>query len=178
MSDVFRRVALIHAERLEKANKKRLTLKRKMAARVAYFRDSGIPEMWNDIKDIKIPNPARDKIEGFTVTFADLVVPTCADTIEGAGLTLYDKNDKEVTWYVSDISKNDLEQPTLYYVHAGLKTNFTIGINESDAKQKFVAAFVTWLARYITPQMLAEMDIDMTPPSESRKTRKLLQLAE
>lgn len=182
MTDVLRRVAMIHIERLEKANKKRLITKRKLAARVAYFRDSGIPEMWEDIKNIKIPNPAKDRIEGLTVTFADLVVPTCADTIEGTGLTLHDKNDVDATWYVQDTADCDAEQPLLVYTHTahGSKnhTHLHIDTAKEGAKQQFVQSFITWLAKKITPQMLAEMDINMTPPSESRKTRKLLQLAE
>jgi hypothetical protein len=173
---------MIHIERLEKANKKRLITKRKLAARVAYFRDSGIPEMWEDIKNIKIPNPAKDRIEGLTVTFADLVVPTCADTIEGTGLTLHDKNDVDATWYVQDTADCDAEQPLLVYTHTahGSKnhTHLHIDTAKEGAKQQFVQSFITWLAKKITPQMLAEMDINMTPPSESRKTRKLLQLAE
>jgi hypothetical protein len=183
MSDVLRRVAMIHAERLEKANKKRLITKRKLAARVAYFRDSGIPEMWEDIKDIRIPNPAKDRIEGFTVTFADLVVPTCADTIEGAGLTLYDKHDLDATWYVQDTADVDAEQPLLVYTHTapGSRNNarsLHIDTAKDDAKQKFVQSFIDWLARHITPQMLAEMDIDLRPQATVRPTRKFLQVAE
>lgn len=183
MTDVLRRVALIHAERLEKANKKRLITKRKLAARVAYFRDSGIPEMWEDIKDIKIPNPAKDRLEGFTVTFADLVVPTCADTIEGTGLTLYDKHESDATWYVQDTADVDAEQPLLVYTHTapGSKNNersLHIDTAKDGAKQKFVQSFIDWLARHITPQMLAEMDIDMRPQVTVKQTRKFLQVAE
>ena len=182
MTDVLRRVALIHAERLEKANKKRLIAKRKLAARVAYFRDSGIPEMWEDIKDIRIPNPAKDKLEGFTVTFADLVVPTCADTIEGTGLTLYDKHELDATWHVQDTADVDAEQPLLVYTHTapGNKHNSHLHIDtaKEGAKQKFVQSFINWLARHITPQMLAEMDIDMSPQEPVKRGRKLLQLAE
>ena len=182
MSDVLRRVALIHAERLEKANKKRLITKRKLAARVAYFRDSGIPEMWEDIKNIRIPNPAKDRIEGFTVTFADLVVPTCADTIEGTGLTLYDKNDLAATWYVQDTATVDAEQPLLVYTHTapGRKNHANLHIDtaKDGAKQKFVQSFIDWLARHITPQMLAEMDIDLRPQATVKQTRKFLQVAE
>ena len=182
MTDVLRRVALIHTERLEKANKKRLITKRKLAARVAYFRDSGIPEMWEDIKNIRIPNPAKDRLEGFTVTFADLVVPTCADTIEGAGLTLYDKNDVDATWYVQDTADCDAEQPLLVYTHTahGSRNNSNLHIDtaKDDAKQKFVQSFINWLARHITPQMLAEMDIDLRPQATVKPTRKFLQVAE
>lgn len=180
MSDVLRRVALLHAERLEQANKKRLITKRKLAARVAYFRDSGIPEMWEDIKNIKISNPAKDKIEGFTVTFADLVVPTCADTIEGTGLTLYDKNDFEVTWYVQDTADLQSEQPSLVYTHTAPRHQDSLHIDtaKDGAKQKFVESFIRWLAKRITPQMLAEMDIDMTPPTTTKRTRKFLQVAQ
>lgn len=182
MTDVLRRVALLHAERLEKANKKRLITNRKLTARVAYFRDSGIPEMWEDIKDIKIPNPVKDRIEGFTVTFADLVVPTCADTIEGTGLTLYDKNDVDASWYVQDTAGVEADQPLLVYTHTanGSKnhTHLHIDAAKDGAKQKFVQSFINWLARRITPQMLADMDIDMSPKATVKRTRKFLQVAE
>lgn len=179
MSDVLRRVAAVHVARLEKANKKRLVEKRKLAARVAYFRDSGIPEMWEDIKDIKISNPVKDRLEGFTVTFADLVIPTDADTIEGTGLTLYDKNGLDASWYAEDTATADAEQPLLLYSHAAgsRKSGLRIDVAKDGAKQKFVESFIAWLAKHITPQMLAEMDIDMTAPTEQKRTRKFLQVA-
>lgn len=179
MSDVLRRVAAVHISRLEQADKKRLIAKRKLAARVAYFRDSGIPEMWEEIKNIRIANPAKDRIEGFTVALADLVIPTDADTIEGTGLTLYDKNGFDVTWYVEDNAASDSEQPLLIYSHAApsRKSGLHIDVAKDGAKQKFVESFITWLAKHITPQMLAEMDVDLTAPAEQKRTRKFLQVA-
>jgi hypothetical protein len=181
MTDVLRRVAMVHMERQEKADKKRLLAKRKLAAKMAYFKDSGIPEMWEDIKDIRIANPAKDKIEGFTVTFADLVIPTCADVVEGTGLSLYDKNDAEVMWYVQDESDTQSEQPVLVYTHNGSRHQDSVHIHveQDGAKQKFVESFIKWLAKHLTPQMLAEMDIDMTPASSTtKKPRKFLQVAQ
>jgi hypothetical protein len=181
MSDVLRRVAMCHMERQEKADKKRLIAKRKLAAKMAYFKDSGIPEMWEDVKNIRIANPAKDKIEGLTVTFADLVVPTCADVIESTGLTLYDKNDAEVMWYVQDEAATQSEQPVLVYTHTAPRhqDSVHIAVDQDDAKQKFVDSFIKWLTKHITPQMLAEMDIDMTPANSTvKKPRKFLQVAE
>jgi hypothetical protein len=181
MSDVLRRVAMCHMERQEKTDKKRRIAKYKLDAKKAYFKDSGIPEMWEDVKDIRIANPAKDKIEGFTVAFADLVIPTCADVIESTGLSLYDKNDAEVMWYVQDESDTQNEQPMLVYAHNGSRhqDSVHIAVDQEGAKQRFVDSFIKWLTKYITPQMLAEMDIDMTPSNPTvKKPRKFLQVAE
>jgi hypothetical protein len=179
MSDVLRRVALVHAERFEGKTKERLLKKRKAAARQAYFRDSGILDMFEDIKNIQIANPVPELIDGFTVTFNDLVIPTDHDYLVGAGISFYDKDSREVSWYVNDSSDTASEQPTLHYEWCGAKLSGDLRVDAPDAKQKFVDSFVKWLARKITPQMLADMNIDMSPAAEAKKpSRKFLQVAE
>lgn len=178
MSDVLRQIALVHAARLETKDKERLRRKFKTVSRQAYFRDSGIPEMWDTVKDIIIANPAPHIVEGLTVPFCDLLIPTDHDMLEKAGLALYDKNGAEAHWYVADCSTEKDEKPNLYY-HWNGKQNGSMKVDAPEAKQKFVQAFVNWLSRFITPQMLAEMDVDMSAPLEPKKpNRKFLQVAE
>jgi hypothetical protein len=178
MSNVLRQIALVHASRLEKKDKERLRQKFKTVSRQAYFRDSGVPEMWDEVKDISISNPVPEIIEGLTIPFNALLIPTDHDMLEKAGLALYDKNGGESHWYVSDCSNKDDEKPQLYYHWSG-KSSGCMKVDAPEAKQKFVQAFVNWLSRFITPQMLAEMDVDMSAPLEPKKpNRKFLQVAE
>jgi hypothetical protein len=58
------------------------------------------------------------------------------------------------------------------------KDNFCNTQDEADAKKKFVDSFIKWLSKYITPQMLVDMDIDLETPSVVKRSRKILQLAE
>ena len=83
---------------------------------------------------------------------------------------------------MQDTAAVDSEQPLLVYTHTahGGKnhTHLHIDTAKDGAKQKFVQSFINWLARHITPQMLAEMDIDMRPQATVKPTRKFLQVAE
>lgn len=180
MSDVLRRVAMVHRSRLEKANKERLRAKKKLAAQQAYFKDSGIPEMWDEVKHIKIPNPIPEIVEGLSVTIADLLAPADYDNLTGTGLAVYGKHGNEFNWLVIDVSNADDEQPKLKYEYRrpnGGK-GFLLDISAPEAKTKFVDSFVKWLSTIITPQMLAEMDIDFEAPSVQKRSRKILQLTE
>jgi hypothetical protein len=177
MSDVLRRVALVHATRIEKENKTRELTARKKDARVICFNDTGIPAMWEDIKHLRIPNPAPREVAGLTVTFEDLLVPYDVDTGEGCGITFYGRRGVELSWYVADVSNNDAESPILRYCHSGSRKAFNRCISDANAKKAFIDTFVRGLARYITAPMLAEMNIDMTPPPNTKATRKFLQVA-
>lgn len=184
MSDVLQKIARMHKERVEKQNKIRLRKKSKLDLCVAYFNDSGIPEMWAEVKDIKIPNPVPDIVEGLTITLADLVVKTDLNVIQGTGLALYHKSSDEASWYVQDQSNDNAENAEPYYYHNDPprgRNNFCVCANDSEAKNnktKFVDSFIRWLSKYITPQMLAEMDIEVETPSLTKRSRKILQLAE
>lgn len=178
MSNVLQRVAAIHRERRAKAEKTRLTNAKKLFTQKAYFKDTGLPEMWDDVKDIIIANPCPNLIEGFTIPLSALIVTTAPENIYGTGLRLHDKNDSEVSWEVTDQSNYDEEHAKIYYSVTMPKTNFCLAHGAEDAKKKFIDSFVKWLSKYITPHMLAEMDIEPEPTSVVKRSRKILQLAE
>jgi hypothetical protein len=178
MSDVFQRVAAIHRDRITKAEKTRLLKKKKLGAQQAYFKDTGIMEMWDDVKDIVIPNPLPDVFEGYTIPLSALVLETAEENIKQTGLVLRDKNDGTHDWVVEDPSADKDEQPTLYYRATTTKTNFSLPHDQPEAKKQFVDSFIKWLSKFITPQMLLDMNIDLEPVSLVKRSRKILQLAE
>lgn len=177
MSDILFRIATIHRERLDKANKKRLEIKKQRAQQVAYFQDTGIMAMWEDVKDIKIPNCVPTVLEGLTITLNDLLAPNNDANISGTGLVLCDKDDTETSWRV-EVSGNALE-----YVHwrrgsHAYSRQVNVGGDNTEAKNDLIDNFVKWLSRLITPTILAEMDSDLIAPSLVKRSRKILQLAE
>ena len=179
-SDVFQRVAAVHRERIAKAEKKRLDGKKKLARMQAYFKDTGVREMWDAVKDIKIPNPVPEVLDGLTVTIGDLAVRTARENIENTGLVVHAKNDMECQWVVEDNSatEEDAAARHLYYRVSAGKDNFCVTQEQTDAKKRFIDSFIKWLAKYITPQMLVDMDIDLETPSVVKRSRKILQLAD
>lgn len=182
MSEALRRVALYHQDRVGKLEKKRVWTQKKIAREKAYFKDTGIPDLWNEIKDVKISNPVPDVLEGFIVTIGDLLVPHAAENLLGTGLTVYDKDETTTSWELETIV-DGTEEPTQmlyrYFSRGQLKANWrSNGTNLAEIKKEIVDTFIRWLSRHITPQMLAEMDIDLEPPSRVKRSRKILQLAE
>lgn len=178
MSNVLQRVAAIHRERWAKAEKTRLTNARKLGTQKAYFKDTGLTEMWDDVKDIIIANPCPDLIEGFTVPLSALAIANDVDVINGTGLRLHDKNGCESSWLVIDQSNQDEEHAKIHYMVTMPKNSFCLAHGAEDAKKKFTDSFVKWLSKYITPTMLADMDIEPEPVSVVKRSRKILQLAE
>jgi hypothetical protein len=180
MSDVFQRVAAVHRERIAKAEKKRLDRKKKLTREQAYFKDTGLPEMWEDVKNIKIPNPVPDVLDGLTITMADLMLPHATENMANTGFIFYGKNGGQVEFVVEDNSAREetAGENRIYYRATGIKDSFALTADNKDAKQKFVGEFVRWLSKYITPQMLVDMDIDLETPSVVKRSRKILQLAE
>jgi hypothetical protein len=182
MSNVFQRIAAVHRERFAKAEKTRLDNKKKLARRQAYFKDTGLMEMWDEVKHIKIPNPVPDVLDGLTITIGDLAVPTNTDNLENTGLVVYGKQGDFIEWAVADNSavEETAGPKHIYYqvTMPGTKTNFCLSHENAEAKKKFVDSFIKWLSKYITPQMLVDMDIDLEAPSIVKRSRKILQLAE
>lgn len=178
MSDIFQRVAAVHRERVAKAEKTRLLRKKKLAAQQAYFKDTGIPEMWDAIKNIVIPNKMPDVFEGYTITIGDLFVTTSPDNIEQTALVVRTADGDSVGWFVEDHSDDTDEQAKIWYRATAGKNTFCLPHDNKDAKQNFVNSFVKWASRHITPQMLLDMNIDLDVPSVTKRSRKILQLAE
>lgn len=178
MSDVLKQVAAVHRERFAKAEKARLLRKKKLGTQQAYFKDSGIKEMWDDVKELVIANPCPDMFEGFTIPLSALLVETATENIEQTGLVLNDKHGAVVQWAVEDHSNDDEDHAKIHYRGSMPKNNFCLAAEHADAKKKFTDSFVKWLSRHITPRMLAEMDIDLETPSIVKRSRKILQLAE
>lgn len=179
MSDVFQRIAAVHRERIAKAEKTRTDTKKKLARQQAYFKDTGLPAMWDAVKDVKIPNPLPEVIEGLTIPLAALLDTENLDTIKHTGLVFHAKDNNNVEWVVVDnsASEDDIGPKYIYYRTTSGK-GFCQSHETPDAKKKFVDSFIKWLAKYITPQMLLEMDIDLDTPSVVKRSRKILQLAE
>ena len=137
-------------------------------------------EMWDAVKNIKTPNPIPDRLEGFTVALNDLLVADALENLNGTGLVVYGKNGAQLEWIVEDANDTDDDTGAKnihYRVLAG-RDNFSVSHEVADAKKKFVDSFIKWLAKYITPQMLIDMDIDLEAPSVVKRSRKILQLAE
>ena len=178
MSNVLQQIAALHRERYAKAEKIRLLYERKVKLEQAYFSDSGIPEMWADVKDIKIPNKMPATLAGLTITIGDLLDRENAKFISNTGIALQWKNGTTAQWYVEDNSaRNDEKTELIYYVFTPRK-HLRLAATEKDSRKKFVNSFVHWLAKLVTPAMLAEMDIPMEAPSVVKRSRKILQLAE
>lgn len=178
MSDVLQRIAAIHRERVAKNEKKRLIRQRKLAQQQAYFRDSGIMEMWEDVKDISIKNPIPDFLEGFTVPLSALLITTDVANLAGVGLVLRDRNNTMARWCIEDHSKLTNEQPVLEYSVITNADNFCYPHDQKDVKKQFCDSFVKWLSRHITAPMIADMGIEIETPSVTKRSRKILQLAE
>lgn len=178
MSDVFQMIAAVHRERTAKAEKKRLLRQKKLKAQQAYFKDSGIPEMWDAIKSIAIPNKMPDRFEGYTIAIGDLLDHTNPDNIEKTGLVVWRRDSATASWRVEDHSDENAENADIWYRAEIGGNHLCVQHSNKDAKKQFVDMFIKWAARYITPQMLLDMNIDLEAPSVTKRSRKILQLAE
>lgn len=174
MSNVLQQIAALHREKRAALDKQRVEKKMILARKQAYFKDSGIPEMWEAVKDIKVVNPAPESIEGFSVQLKDLLDAEDIEVLTQSGISLYGKKAQQPTWYVSLNNLND----TPVYVYSGGARHLSIKADQADAKKKFQNSFVRFLARLITPQILLDLDIDLSAPVPEKKiTRKFLQVA-
>jgi hypothetical protein len=174
VSDVLRRIAALHRERYAKLETERVENAKILATKQAYFRDSGIPEMWEAVKDIYVANPAPHAVEGFTVPLSALVVDYDDRTRDGYGLMIHGPAKSQPEWYV-DLDKLK-DTPTYRYFSA--HKNFSAKATDTDAKKKFCESFVRFLAKLITPQVLLGLDVDLSAPAPEKKiTRKFLQVA-
>ena len=173
MSDVLQRIAALHKERYAKLETERVENAKILVKQKAYFKDSGIPEMWEAVKDIYVANPAAHAIEGFRVPLHALVIEN--DKFhDGVGLTLRGTNKSEHEWYV----EVDRLQDDPVYRYFGQNKNFSSKASTPDAKKKFTDSFVRFLSKLITPQVLLDLDVDLSAPVPEKKiTRKFLQVA-
>jgi hypothetical protein len=166
MSDVLRRIADIHRARVAKAEEVRTAKTALRAREVELFRASGIPAMWEDVKDIQVRNFAPENVAGFTPRLADFVIGDDALNINGNGLALYNNRKPIIAWKVV---VNSFDQAPAYCMSKGCFTH-------QDAAEKMVQDFVQWLAKRITPRMLLEMDIDLSPVEPQKQTRRIQKL--
>lgn len=174
MSNVLQQIAALHREKRAKLDETRIEKKKILARKQAYFKDSGIPEMWEAVKDIKVVNPAPQVIEGFSVQLKDLFIAEDIEVLRNAGISLYGKEEQEHTWYVA---LDDLKDTPVYMCMGGPR-NLSFKADQPDAKKKFQESFVRFLSRLITPQILLDLDIDLSAPAPEKKvTRKFLQVA-
>lgn len=174
MSNVLQQIAALHREKRASLDEKRMEKKKILARKQAYFKDSGIPEMWETVQDIKVVNPAPETIEGFSVQLKDLIIVEDVDVILKTGIALYGKDGQEHAWHI--VLDDTVTTPV--YTHAGGSKLLSIKVDQTDAKKKFQDSFVRFLSRLITPQILLDLDIDLSAPAPEKKiTRKFLQVA-
>lgn len=180
MSNVLQQIAVVHRDRVSRKEKERTRYLRKLQQQRAYFKDSGIMEMWEDVKDIIIKNPVSHRIEGITIPLSALFDPTHEDNIQQTGLALLNKNNGVAQWTIEDHSNYKEDQPKIFYCANDGKIAFCLPHDQKDVKKKFCAAFVKWLAQHITAQMIVEMGIEIAPAADTvrKRSRKILQLAE
>ena len=166
MSDVLRRIADIHRAKVAKAEEKRAAKESRRRRAFELFRASGIPAMWEDVKDIQVRNFAPEDVAGFTPRLADFAIDNDAAKINGDGLALYNGRERIITWQVV---VQGFDQAPAYYMSKGCFTH-------PDAAEKMVQDFVQWLAKRITPQILLDMDIDLSPVVPPKQTRRIQKL--
>lgn len=169
MSDVLRRIADIHRAKVAKAEETRAAKESRRRRAVELFRASGIPAMWEDVKDIQVRNFAPEDVAGFTPRLADFEIDDDAANINGDGLALYNGRETVIKWQVV---VNNFDQAPAYCTSKGWFAH-------QDAAEKMVQDFVQWLAKRITPRILLDMDIDLSPvelaevPRQTRRIQKL-----
>lgn len=178
MSTVFQLIADAHGGKFNNKEKNRLRAHKKLSVQQAYFRDTGIPEMWDEIKEIIIPNPVPETLEGGAICLASLMIPWSRDNIEQTGLELFWRDNTEVGWRVTDASCTDSDTPEFYYHTMGIKRNYSTPVTNKEAKQKIVTSFVRWASKLITPQMLQDFGFEPGPAATTKRARKILQLTE
>lgn len=180
MSDVLQRVAAVHRDRVAKKEKERTRYLRKLNQQQAYFKDSGIMDMWEDVKEILIKNPVPHRIEGITIPLNALWDATHEDNIQQTGLALLNRNNGVAQWTIEDHSNHKEDQPKIFYRVLTGKENFCLPHDQKDVKKKFCDAFIKWLANHITAQMIFDWGIEIAPVAENvrKRSRKILQLAE
>ena len=166
MSDVLRRIADIHRAKVAKAEETRAAKESRRRRAVELFRASGIPAMWEDVKDIQVRNFAPEDVAGFTPRLADFEIDDDAANINGDGLALYNGRESIIRWQVV---VHGFDQAPAYCMSKGCFTH-------PDAAEKMVQDFVQWLAKRITPRILLDMDIDLSPVEPPKQTRRIQKL--
>lgn len=139
----------------------------------AAFAQSKIPEMWEAVAHIEVPNPAPEEIAGMMVPLKDLKIPWSKANHTGNGLELYDKNDQTAIWAIG-IDEKKSGGTLITYSASGYKFGFCAQYNTAEkgpnnAEINFVATFVKWLARKIPATTLIELGIDFNTIDEIEK---------
>lgn len=181
MTDILQQVAAVHHARLSKFAAERNREKMKIGRERAYFADTGIAEMFDEVKAIRIANPIPEIRDGTIITLEDLLDEFAEENLKETGIAVHDKNGSRSVWRVGDCTDSEPNSPLLLrYEYFGRRKNLLVNVNDTDAKLKFGNTFVRWLARHITPTMLIDMNIEIkdAAPTITRKTRKILQPAE
>lgn len=181
MTDILQQIAAVHHARLSKFAAERNREKMKIGRERAYFKDTGIAEMFDEVKAIRIANPVPEIRDGLIITLEDLLDEFAEENLNETGIAVHDKGGSKTTWRVGDCTNSKPNSPLLLrYEHFNHRKNLLVNVNDDGAKAKFVNTFVRWLARHITPAMLLEMNIEIkdVAPTITRKTRRILQPTE
>jgi len=162
----LKRVAVMqHKHRAVKINR-RAKRQESTGLEKAAFEQSKIPEMWETVAHIEIPNPAPEEIAGTMVQLKDLKIPWSQVNHTGAGLELYDRNDAIALWSVGvESHKTKTGGALLTYRASGYKFGFCEQYNTAEngpnnAEIQFVETFLKWLARRIPQTTLIDLGID------------------
>jgi hypothetical protein len=161
--DVFQLIANAQYERQTKRGSKLQRKLERMAKMQAIWKQTGIPEMWEQVKDIEVRNPAKNDVPGDRVKLADLVVKHNEANIYDYGLALFDSRDCCATWEVW-IEPRDKSNAVQYIINVPGQ-----GCHEGDGADKLRKSFVQWLAKLIEPSVIAGMGIE---PKEIKKTER------
>lgn len=139
--------------------KKLELLSRKRAAWI----QTGIPQMWEDVKHIEVKNFARHNVAGETPPLVDFVSPLAECNIYGTGLALHDSRFAQAVWHV--IAENDRKADSpLKYV--------TYDVGYVNTPEEMRQSFIKWLARRIDHRVV--VDLGYTPKEVKKAERRIL----
>lgn len=160
--NVFQLIANAQDElRQKKGSRLEKKLTRLTRMRDAWLR-TGIPQMWEDVKNIEVANFAKNDIPGDRAPLAAFVVPHAVANVYDYGLELHSRSGGAVYWYVEEQASNSAN-PVMTYVN----TNGTV-----DTADDLRVSFVNWLARKIDPRVI--MDLGYTAKEIKKADRRIL----
>ena len=167
MSDVFQRIMRVHRDRIARGNKKRAEQEKKLETARNLFRATGIPEMWDDVKNIRVVNFCPEHVLGYQPQLHEFLDAASSHNINGTGLCLYRHGDSEYSWCCIAFNDTDFQYHSPDGSGSQKDSNFVDIMRNS---------FVKWLAKRITPQMIEDMGIDVTDIEAAAPTRRLIEL--
>lgn len=152
-----------HKKRGSTLARKLELLSRKRAA----WLQTGIPQMWEDVKHVEVKNFARNDVAGDVAALADFISPDTTCNVYNTGVALYDNRHGVVSWEITAENDNKSDSPLQY---------LTWDNGYVATPEEMRQSFIKWLARRIDHRVVAGMGYT---PKEIKKTdrRILVELA-